>query len=91
MDLRVSGLGDSREGFSPNELIDRNRFEDERSDVKLESCEEVSARLVAAAVFKTVGRQEKLAFGGFDSHTLPLQGVSQVVSTTVAAENSGAK
>ena len=32
---------------------------------------EVFARLVAAAVFKTAGRQDKLVFGGFDSHTLP--------------------
>ena len=33
---------------------------------------EVPARLVAAAVFKTVGTFVKRWFGGFDSHALPL-------------------
>ena len=30
------------------------------------------ARLVAAAVFKTVGRRVNRVAGGFDSHALPL-------------------
>jgi len=32
----------------------------------------VRARLVAAAVFKTVGRRVNRVAGGFDSHALPL-------------------
>jgi hypothetical protein len=34
---------------------------------------EVPARLVAAAVFKTVGTVVNRRFGGFDSHALPLR------------------
>ena len=42
---------------------------------------EVLAPLVWAAVFKTVGTQVNLGFGGFDSHSLPFFFPNNVVSS----------